>query len=85
MGFTNTNKWHNEKNTRIKNDVFYKDSVSPSEIGEDGRLENKTNKITMSGGNWEKSRNKSHNILHKTNQWVINFNYNWTLITGDRC
>ncbi|HBM7949620.1 TPA: hypothetical protein OV484_002749, partial [Staphylococcus aureus] len=32
---------------------FYKDSVSPSEIGEDGRLENKTNKITMSGGNWE--------------------------------
>ncbi|WP_078369000.1 hypothetical protein [Staphylococcus aureus] len=33
---------------------FYKDSVSPSEIGEDGRLENKTNKITMSGGNWEK-------------------------------
>lgn len=64
---------------------FYKDSVSPSEIGEDGRLENKTNKITMSGGNWEKSRNKSHNILHKTNQWVINFNYNWTLITGDRC
>lgn len=47
---------------------FYKDSVSPSEIGEDGRLENKTNKITMSGGNWEKSRNKSHNILHKTNQ-----------------
>ncbi|HEB2164982.1 TPA: hypothetical protein RY782_001884 [Staphylococcus aureus] len=32
---------------------FYKDSVSPSEIGEDGKLENKTNKITMSGGNWE--------------------------------
>ena len=32
---------------------FYKDSVSPSEIGEDGRLENKTNKITT-GGNWEK-------------------------------
>ena len=33
---------------------FYKDSVSPSEIGEDGRLGKKTNKITMSGGNWEK-------------------------------
>ena len=67
MGFTNTNN-DTMRKYQDQNDVFYKDSVSPSEIGEDGRLENKTNKITMSGGNWEKSRNKSHNILHKTNQ-----------------
>ncbi|MBE5661401.1 hypothetical protein HU001_06125 [Staphylococcus sp. SS21] len=35
---------------------FYKDGVSPSQIGEDGRLENRADKISMDGGNWDENK-----------------------------
>lgn len=35
---------------------FYKDGVSSSQIGEDGKLENRADKISMDGGNWDENK-----------------------------
>jgi hypothetical protein len=39
---------------------FYKDGVSPSELGEDGKLKRQTNDISMDGGNWDKYKNEKN-------------------------
>lgn len=40
---------------------FYKDGVSSSEIGDDGKLERQTSDISMDGGNWDKYKKKRIN------------------------
>ncbi|MCH8679259.1 hypothetical protein [Staphylococcus lugdunensis] len=39
---------------------FYKDGVSPSKLGEDGKLKRQTNDISMDGGNWDKYKNEKN-------------------------
>ena len=39
---------------------FYKDGVSSSEIGDDGKLERQTSDISMDGGNWDKYKKEKN-------------------------
>ena len=44
----------------LKAMYFYKDGVSPSELGGDGKLKRQTKEISMDGGNWDKYKNEKN-------------------------
>ncbi|MDU1594481.1 MAG: hypothetical protein E6865_12650, partial [Staphylococcus lugdunensis] len=56
----------------LKAMYFYKDGVSPSELGGDGKLKRQTKEISMIGGEWDriKKEKNNKNKFDNSREWV---------------